>query len=161
MEISLTEVLVSLIGTAGTIIAAVAVALINQRIKDAQLRDVIANAAKNAVGIVQQGATGMVQRLDPRVPAGIVPDRLVPGVRYMLDHAGEAIERFGITPEKLAEKITAQIGLREIESNIAINASPAPVVVPPLAPSPPGTTASDLNRDQLDEINEELRRRGQ
>lgn len=157
MEISLTQVLVSLIGTAGTIIAAVAVALINQRVKDAQLRDVITNAAKNAVGIVQQSATGMVERLDPRIPAGsLIPDRLVPGVQYMLDHAGEAVERFGITPDKLAEKITAQIGLKEIESNIAINASPAPVVVPPLAPSPPETTATDLNLDQLDQL-----RRGQ
>lgn len=152
MELSLTEILVSLIGTAGTVIAAVAVALINQRVKDAQLRQVIANAAKNAVGIVQQGATGMVQRLDPRVPAGLVPERLIPGVQYMLDHAGEAIERFGVTPEKLAEKITAQIGLKEIESNIAINASPAPIVVPPLAPSPPGTTADDLNRLELDRL---------
>lgn len=152
MDVSLTEVLVSLIGTLGTIIAAIAVALINQRIKDAQLREVIANAAKNAVGVVQQGAVGMVQRLDPRIPAGTIPDKLVPGVQYVLDHAGEAVARFGITPEKVAEKITAQIGLKEIESNIAINQSPAPIVVPPLAPSPPGTTATDLNRDELDRL---------
>lgn len=150
MDVSLTEILVSLIGTLGTIVAAVAVALINQRIKDAQLRQVLANAATNAVGVVQQGAAGMVQRLDPRIPAGTIPMQLVPGVQYVLDHAGEAVERFGITPEKVAEKIMAQIGLKEIESNIAINASPAPVVVPPLAPSPAGTTAADLNRAELD-----------
>lgn len=152
MDLNLTEVLASLIGTAGTIIAAVAVALINQRIKDAQLREQLANAARNAVGAVQQGASGMIQRLDPRLPAGIIPDRLVPGVQYMLEHAGEAVSRFGLTPEKLAEKVVAQIGLKEIDSNIAINASPAPVVVPPLAPSPPGTTADDLNRAELERI---------
>lgn len=149
-EVHLTEVLVSLIYVAGPVIGAVAVALINARVKDEQLRQVLANAAKNAVGVVQQAGTGAVRSLDPRIPAGVVPERLVPGVQYMLDHAGEAVERWGITPEKLAEKITAQIGLKAIESNIAINASPAPVVVEPLAPSPPGTTAADLNRAELD-----------
>lgn len=158
-DISLTAIIVSLIGTAGTIIAAVAVALINQRVKDAQLALELGNAVKNAVGAVQQGTTAMVERADPRLH-GVVPEKLVPGVQYVLDHAGEAVSRFGVTPEKVADKIVAQIGLKEIEANIAVSGSSTPALAPPLAPVPPslpGTTADDLNKDFLNQIQEEER----
>ena len=62
------------------------------------------------------------------------------GVQYVLDNAGDEAARLGITQEKIASKIDAQIGLANIVTNQATAASAAPspapldpVVSPPVA----------------------------
>jgi hypothetical protein len=147
--ISFTQILIALIGTAGTVIAAVAVAFINSHVKDAQLRKVLENAVKNSLGAVQQGAQNMVLTADPKLVTGLIPQSLVPGVQYVLDNASEAVERFGQTPEVIANKIVAQIGLGEIATNLAVSASPPPIAVPPMTPvdvTADIVATADLNR---------------
>lgn len=134
VAISFTEIIVSLIGTAGVVITAIAVALINRKVQDSVLREVLANAVKNGIGAIQQGATNMVRQADPQLVTGLIPPRLVPGVQYVLDNAGEAVARFGQTPELIASKLVAQLGLGEIETNLAVSASPPPIAIPPMTP---------------------------
>jgi hypothetical protein len=141
-----TEIFVALIGTAGTVIAAIAIAFINSRIRDAQLREVLSNAVKNSVGAVQQGAQQMVIAADPQLVTGLIPAKLVPGVQYVLDNASEAVERFGQTPEVIASKIIAQIGLGEIATNLAVSASSDPIAIPPMTPADETAKTVDLNR---------------
>ena len=56
-----------------------------------------------------------------------MPEYLAPGVQYVLDHAGSEAERFGLTPESIADKIVAQLGLKNMETNLAITAAATPV----------------------------------
>jgi hypothetical protein len=146
--ISFTEIIVALIGTAGTILTAVAIAIINRKIENSQLREVLANAVKNGVGAVQQGAQRMITEADPQLVTGLIPPRLVPGVQYVLDNASEAVERFGQTPELIAGKIVAQIGLGEIETNLVVSASPDPVAIPPMTPADETAATVRFNRQE-------------
>lgn len=132
--ISFTEIIVSLISLAGVVISAIAVALINRKVQDTVLREVLSNAVKNGVGAIQQGATKMVVAAEPQLVTGLIPAKLVPGVQYVLDNAGEAVKRFGQTPEIIASKLVAQLGLGEIETNLAVSASPPPIAIPPMTP---------------------------
>jgi hypothetical protein len=103
----------------------------DKRIKDAMAAEQLKNSVQNAVGIVQQ--TGSINA----------------GVDYVKNQAEEGVARFPQTDDKIAEKITAQIGLAAIATNLAVSGNSTAAVVPPLAPSPPGTTADDLNRAEL------------
>jgi hypothetical protein len=152
--IELTPIVLALIGGVFAVIRAVAVYYIDKRVHDQQLRELLDHSVVNALGIIQQAASGAAIKSSPHL-AGIVPAKLVPGVQYVLDHAPDAVARWGITPEAIAEKLISRAGLREIDTNIAVSASAAtPVVVPPLAPSSPITepTAADLNRQELQRV---------
>lgn len=146
--VDLTPIIVATIGGVFAVINAVAVHMIAAHFKDRQLRQVLENAVQNSLGSIQQAASGAVIAYDPKL-IGIIPEKLAPGVQYVLNHASEAVERFGVTPSAVADKIVSRIGLKEIETNLAITASPASEIVPPLAPSAPGTTAADLNRAEI------------
>lgn len=147
--IDLTQIIIAVVGGVFTILAtvlAVVVPLVvNKYVKDKQAAVVVSNAITNALGKIQQAgqayAEGEIQQLHPHLN---VPDYLAPGVQYVLDHAGEEASRFGLTPESIADKIVAQIGLKNMETNLAITqgATPvtnrmgvtAPVVAGPMAP---------------------------
>lgn len=137
-EVDLTPVIVAVVGgvftVATTVIGAWVTAFITSRMKDRDAAVAVSNAVKNALGKIQQAAQPVVEaeaaRLDPKLR---VPEYLAPGVQYVLDHAGEEAARFGMTPQAIADKIVAQLGLKNIEANMAVNASSIPVVVPPLA----------------------------
>lgn len=151
--IDLTAILLAVIAGLFGLGKIVITALIERRIKNAEMRDLLEKALDNGLGAIQQAASGQVVAAHVTLPAGMVPDRVAPGVQYVFDHAGEALDHFGITAEAVGEKLIARIGKKEIETNIAVTASPAsPAIIPPLAPSPEGTTAAALNRDQLDRI---------
>lgn len=118
MEADITE-LVLLLSIAGlNVVGAVAVYVINKRIKDAQLRDVLANAVRNSVGIGSAVLPTTIRRIRPSLELSLIPTALQPKVEYVLEHAGEAAKRFGVTPDKIAEKVIAQIGLNNPD-NIA------------------------------------------
>lgn len=149
--VELTPIILAILGFVFAMIQIVAKYYIDKRTHDAQLRDMLEKAVSNGLGAIQQSASGVVIRASPQL-LGVVPGPLIPGVQYVLNHASEAVERFGITPALIAEKIISRTGLREIDTNIAATASNTPGVIPPLAPSSPITTASVLNRQELERI---------
>ena len=128
-----------------TVLGAWVTYIVNKNIKDKQAALAVSNAVKNSLGKIQQAgqalAEGEVQKLHPHLN---VPEYLAPGVQYVLDHAGSEAERFGLTPESIADKIVAQLGLKNMETNLAITAAAtpvtsrmgvtAPVVAGPMAP---------------------------
>jgi hypothetical protein len=104
-------------------------------IKDKQAALAVSNAVQNSLGKIQQAgqavAEGQIAKLRPQLN---VPDYLAPGVQYVLDHAGEEAARFGLTPEAIADKISAKLGLKNMEMNLAITQSAMPIAAAPLAP---------------------------
>jgi hypothetical protein len=131
----------------------VATYLINRRIKDQQLRDVMANVIENGLGVAQQAATGTVLRVNPQL-RGVVSGKWAPGVQYVLNHAAEAITRFHISAERIEEKLIAAEGKKEIQSNMALTASSTPLAVSPIGPMPSSQeiTAAELNRQELQRV---------
>lgn len=140
-SVDLTPVLVSVVGglfsVAAIVIGAWATAFFTRNIKDRQAAAVIEATVKNSLGKLQQAGTDLaaeeIKKYNPRLP---VPEALAPAVQYAVDHAGTEMQRLGITPEAVADKIVREIGLKNIESNLAITASANSVVAPPLAPVP-------------------------
>jgi hypothetical protein len=119
------------------VIGAAATYLINSRIKNQELANMLSNSVKNGLGVVQQhvqqraasAAEAVGRELTPSDPA------IQAGVDYVFKHAGEALKNFGIqNREHIAEKLVAKLGLAAIETNLAETASPTPVVAGPLAP---------------------------
>lgn len=160
-SVDLTQVLIVIIGGVFTIVTTVLGAwltyIVNKNIQDKQAALAVSNAVKNALGKIQQAgqaaAEGEIQQLHPHLN---VPDYLAPGVQYVLDHAGTEAARFGLTPEGIADKIVAQLGLKNMETNLAITQAStpvtrtqgdmtmmAPVVAGPLAPVPQAVTVID------------------
>jgi hypothetical protein len=89
------------------------------------LKDSIANS----VGAIQQAADNAIVTAKPVVTIPGVPLSLVPGVQFVLDHAGAEAARFGITPPMLADRISAQLGLAKLKVAVsAANAAPATIV---------------------------------
>jgi hypothetical protein len=147
MTVDLTGIAVATVSGVFSILGMVLLAIIQSKIKNAQMAELLASAVKNSLGKIQQATVDQVRQAEFLHPQ--LSPALAVGTQYVADHAPEALAHFGVTPEAVADKIEAQIGLKNIENNIAISASATPAVVPPLAPSPPGTTAADLNRAEL------------
>lgn len=116
MEADVTTLAILLFIVMLNVIGAIGVYFVQKRIKDAQLRDVLANAVRNSVGIGGQVGTILISRAKPKIDLDFVPEFLQPKVAYVIEHADDAIKRFGITPEKIAEKVVAQIGIAAIQS---------------------------------------------
>jgi type II secretory pathway pseudopilin PulG len=138
MTIDLTNVATVIVDGIFSIATPVALAWIAAHIKDATARQVLSEATKNALGAMQQAEEAAAKGVPPlTVPTRIanVAPGLAVGVQYVLDHAGDAAERLGYTPEMIASKVDAQIGLASISSNIASAAAPGPTPAP-LAPVP-------------------------
>ena len=139
--LDLTPIIIAAIGGVFSIIGIVATALINSHMKDKQAAAVLSTAVKNSLGAIQQAGTNYVTALSPKVNIPGVSPQLQTGIQYVLNNAGPEMERLGVTPEGVASKIDAQIGIASIASNIATAASPAPtpapldpVVTPPVQP---------------------------
>jgi hypothetical protein len=122
---------VTALGLAGTVF----LAWIAKHVKDRAAANVLSKAVINSVGAAQRAAETGIRSYgtDPRVIG--VPEDMRAALKYVLDHAGEEMERLNITPEAVVDKIDARIGLINVESNLATAASPAPTP-PPLAPVP-------------------------
>lgn len=134
MEIDLTGIAAAAVTGIFGILGAVLLAIIQAKIKNQQMAELLSAAVKNSLGKMQQATVGQLSNvalLHPTIPAAIAP-----GVQYVVDHAPEALTHFGITPEAVADKIEAQIGLAEIATNLAVTASPAPIIAAPLGPVP-------------------------
>ena len=108
-------------------------ALINTRMKDAQAAATLGNAVKNALGAMQQASSGAIEAAHPDVKLPGVTPAMAAGIQYVLDHAAEEALHFGISQKATAGKITAQLGLRAIDANVAA----AGVLVPTPHPLDP------------------------
>jgi hypothetical protein len=139
MTIDLTPIILAIIAGVFATLKLLIDAYAAKAIKDKQSAAVLDSAVGNALGAMQQeaeafAATG-THAIALGAPPGVSPTMAV-GVQYVLDHAGDEAARFGITPASIAGKIGARIGLANIESNIAVAASPADTPAP-LAPIVP------------------------
>jgi hypothetical protein len=120
----LVPVFVALISMIGSV-AIVAIPLwLRSHMQDQQAAEVLGNAVRNSLGALQKAAEDAARGGVPGPPMPGIPRALVPGVQYVLDHAGEEAARFNITPEAIGKKIEAQIGLENIKANEAKAAPP-------------------------------------
>jgi len=124
--IDLTTLMVAIVGGAFSVIGIVATALINSKMRNANDAATLTKAVQNSVGAIQQAADGIISTYKPTVTVPGVSPALAAGVQYVLDHAGEEAARLGVTPESVADKVNAQLGL------VKLGASP---VVTPAAPA--------------------------
>lgn len=134
MTIDLTQFAIQAIALVGTCAIAWLTKEITTHVRNQAARDVLNAALPRAVGYLQQIGEGVLSSRGLNLPG--VPASLAPAVQYMLDHAGEELDRFGISPASVADKIAAEIGQASIAANIAVNGSPSNTVVAPLAPVP-------------------------
>lgn len=131
MTIDLTGIATAIISVAGSIF----LWWLQSHMKDKQAAQVIGNAISNSIGILQQVAEKSTTLHSVTIP-GVSP-ALAPAVQYVLDNAGPELKRFSeITPVTIASKVEAKVGLKAIDANIAIAASPAPELPHPLDPVP-------------------------
>jgi hypothetical protein len=144
MIIDLTGVACSLIAGFFGVLSVVLPVIINNRMKDKQAAEALCQAVHNSLGALQQSATMVARTLHPAATVPGVPEPLQPAVAYVLEHAGPEAERLGVTPEKIASKVLAQVGLAEIKTNVAVASSSAPVVPDPLGPVPVATPLEAL-----------------
>jgi len=157
-KIDLTPIVVAIVGGFFSIATAVIgtwlTAVITKNVKDKAAATVLENAVQNSLGKLQQAgtqvATAAVEQYKPTLP---VPQELQPAVQYVFDHAGDEAARFGLTQQKIADKIVSRLGLKNIETNLAVSQASAPVkvdgveapvVVPPMASVPSRVSAVTL-----------------
>ena len=133
VDVDLTGIACALIAGVFSILSIVLPMMINARIKDAQAADTLGTAVKNSLGALQQASIAAAKGIKPiavSLPSGVPPE-LATGVQYVLDHAGPEAARFGITPEAIASKISAQIGLVSIAQSAPAAAATLPATVVP------------------------------
>lgn len=131
--IDLTAIILAIIGGAFSIIVAIATAVINSRMKDGSAKDTIRAAVQNGLGAMEMATRGLVKDIKPEVQLLGVTPKMQIGVQYVLDHAGEELGRFGITPAAVADKLVAQIGLDERAKKLVADVAE----VEPKRPVPP------------------------
>lgn len=134
MQIDLTGFAVASSSALFSIVSAVFLAWLQSHLKDKEASATIAAAIQNSLGAMQQAATTGLVSLKPVINIPNVPPSLAAGVQYVLDNAGPELKRYtNLTPEIIAGKIDAQLGLANIATNIATASSPGPSPAP-LAP---------------------------
>jgi len=141
VEVDLTGIAVAAVSGIFSVLGIMLLTIIQAKIKNKEMAELLAAAVKNSLGKIQQATidqVGEAMSLHPEMSSA-----LAVGAQYVVDHASEALAHFSITPEAVADKVEAAIGLTEIQNNIAT------VGAVPLAPSAPGAVAADLNRDEL------------
>lgn len=139
-------VVLPLVGLVFSVMRVLSAYWLKKHMTDQALAEQLSSAFNNALGAVQQGTERML--IPPSVAVqATVPERLQPGVQYVINNAEEALQRWPMSPERMAEKIVAREGLKEIETNLAVSGSEVPMAVPPLAPV--GTTTEELNKAEL------------
>lgn len=140
VAVDLTGIATAITGGVFSLLGILATAWITSHMKDQAAAVTVNNAVKNSLGAIQQAATSEIQALRPQLPG--VPEALAPGVQYVLDQAGPEMTRLGITPESVAKKVEAQIGLANVATNLAVSANATATVANPLDPTPPPLTAA-------------------
>lgn len=131
--IDLTTVASTVIAGVFTVLSIVIPLLLQKYLTNKQSAATLSTAIDNSLGAIQQAAQNAVLSASPKISIPGVSPEVAAGVQYVLDHAGAEAARFNITPIAIAEKISAKIGLANIQTNIATSSSPGPTTAP-LAP---------------------------
>jgi hypothetical protein len=140
VTVDLTGISCAVIAGVFSVLSVVLPLWISAHIKDQAAAATVATAIRNSLGALQQASTAAAQSIVPALPIKGVPPAMVPGVQYVLDHAGDEVARLGITSGALASKISAQVGLANIQTNVAVAGSASPAVPNPLGPVPVNPT---------------------
>lgn len=74
---------------------------------EARHREALQTALTNAAGLVISRVQGSIADVDFDVRHALVKDAIL----YVNQAAPDAVERFGLTPQDIAEKLTAKLGL--------------------------------------------------
>jgi hypothetical protein len=143
MMLDLTSILSTIITGVFSVMAIIIPLILQKYLKDKSSAQTLSTAISNSLGAIQQAAEKALTSTDPKIVIpGVSPD-LVAGVQYVLDHAGDEAARFNITPVAIADKISAQIGLMNIKSNLAVASSTGPTPAP-MSPVPPMSSTAPL-----------------
>jgi hypothetical protein len=114
--VNMTQIILDLVNNlAFPIVGAFATYLINDKVKNHQLATQLSNAVQNGLGVIQQDATSVIKSANLTIP--IQDPRFRKGVQYVLDNAEEAVAHWRISPDKIAQKLEAKIGLAELGPN--------------------------------------------
>ncbi len=118
--IDYTAIVVALVGGLFSVLGVVIPLIISSRIKDKQAAETLNNAVGNALGAMKNAVDHglMAHPLQAALPSGTSPE-LAAGVQYALDHAGAEAARIGITPDAIADKINARLGLVKLEAAVS------------------------------------------
>jgi hypothetical protein len=121
-------VLILLNGAIG-VIGSVFLWFLQSHMKDQAAAATLGSAVKNALGAAQNAVdAGLASHpLQTTLPAGTSP-AVAAGVSYVISQAGPEMTRLGITPDAVAAKVAAQIGLSNVPSVAPVVG--APVVAP-------------------------------
>jgi len=134
VTVDLTGIATAAVGGAFSVFGALALAMLQAKIKNKETRDLLDAAVRNSLGKIQQATDAQLDHAAALHPS--LPPALAVGVQYVADHAPEALDRFGITPGAVADKIEAQIGLAAIATNLAVSGNATTAVAAPLEPVP-------------------------
>jgi hypothetical protein len=130
-HIEITPVIVALINLVFPAVIGVATYIINANVKNQQMATLLTNAVQNGLGVVQQQADSAAQKA--HVAFDVQSPAIQAGVRYVVENAAEAIAHFNIPEAQIAGKLSAKLGLAAIATNLAMTASPQPVIAGPMA----------------------------
>ncbi len=150
MIVDLTGVAASLAATAFSVLLTVGYAEIRAHVKNRFMQELLDGVLGAALGKMQQATAEEIadaQALHPDISNPLV----AVGVRFAVNHADAAVEHFGLTPDAIAEKLEARIGLAQIATNIAIAGSPSAANPAPLDPMPvyaPGSMSTEQLNEQ-------------
>lgn len=136
MVIDLTGIATSILAGFFGVLAVAVPSLVDRHFRLQAARDVLRRSIANSVGAMQQSGTSAGIALLPRPAITGVPERLLPAVNYVLDNAGAEADMLNVTPEQIAAKVLAQVGLVEIRTNQAVASNATPLVPAPLGPVP-------------------------
>jgi hypothetical protein len=122
-----TPIVVAVVGGLFSVIGIVATALISSRMKNQQAATTLSNAVTNSLGAVQNAIdVGLTTHpLQTTLPAGTSPE-VAAGVQYILNQAGPEMATLGVTPDLLAGKVEAQIGLSRAAAPAVAAMAPVP-----------------------------------
>jgi hypothetical protein len=125
MTIDLTGVAASCLAAVISIAGSLFLAWLQSHMKDQAAAATLGAAVQNALGAAQNAADdGLASHpLQVKLPAGTSP-AVAAGVSYVLDQAGPEMTRLGVTPDAVAAKVAAQIGLAKVAAAPANNATP-------------------------------------
>jgi len=124
-----TPIVVAIVGGVFSTIGIVFTSWLASHMKDEAAAATLSTAVKNALGAAQNAVdAGLASHpLQITLPAGTSP-AVAAGVQYVLSQAGPEATRLGITPDSIAAKVSAQIGLANVPA--APTAPIIPVAVP-------------------------------
>ena len=118
--IDLTQVTIAVVGALSTIIGTVFLAWLQSHMKDQAAAATIGAAVRSSLGTVKQAVSTELTDHPLQVTVPGISAARAAGVQYVLDNAGPELARFPeITPERIAGKIEAQIGLAKIVNSPA------------------------------------------